>query len=106
MESAGYLYNSKSFFSELVLAEITRLRVDQPELIAKELAARKRRPKLTNDGYLVVLAADHPARLATSIPGDKAGLGNRLQFLGRIARVMAGSEIDGVMGTSDVIEDL
>ncbi len=104
--SRGFAYSTRSFFTEPMFAEINRLRVEQPELIAKELAARKRRPKLTKDGYLVILAADHPARLATGIPGDPAGLGNRLDFLGRIVRVLAVSNIDGVMATADVIEDL
>src|SRR6185436_17663369 len=55
---AGFAYSSRAFFGEDILAEITRLRVEQPELIQKELQARKRRPSLTKDGYLVILAAD------------------------------------------------
>ena len=33
-------------------------------------------------------------------------MGNRLQYLGRVLRVLAASEFDGVMGTTDMIEDL
>ncbi len=102
----GYNYHSQDFFGEEMFAEITRLRVEQPDLIGKELKARKRRPALTPDGFLVILAGDHPARMATSILDDPVGLGNRLEYLGRIARVMAVSNIDGCMATADVIEDL
>jgi hypothetical protein len=33
-------------------------------------------------------------------------MGNRYDFLGRILRVVTSPEIDGVMGTTDIIEDL
>lgn len=99
-------FRPQDVFSEELFFEITRLRVEQPALIQQELAARLRRPRLTDDGYLVVLAADHPARLATKVGSDPVGMGNRPDLLARIIRVLAGSQIDGIMATAGVLEDL
>lgn len=33
-------------------------------------------------------------------------MGNRLEYAGRIIRCLAGSDLDGLMGTADVIEDI
>ena len=96
------MYHSPDYFSKDVCAEITRLRVDQPGLILSELQARTRRPKLTTDGYLTVLAADHPARYLMSPPA----MGNRMEYAGRIVRCLAESDVDGLMATADVIEDI
>jgi hypothetical protein len=44
-------------------AEITELRGRRPWAIAEALAARRRRPSfLPEDGRLMLIAADHPAR--------------------------------------------
>src|SRR5205809_756582 len=97
-----FAYRNSDYFTEDVFNEITRLRVEQPELIRDELLARKRRRKLAPDGLLTVLAADHPARYLMSPPE----MGNRMEYAGRIVRCLAESEIDGLMGTADVIEDV
>jgi DhnA family fructose-bisphosphate aldolase class Ia/sugar phosphate isomerase/epimerase len=102
VRQAGFCYRSHAYFTEEVFAEINRLRVEQPELIKKELLARKRRKNITTDGYLTVLAADHPARYLMSPPE----MGNRLDYAGRIIRCMAETDIDGLMATADVIEDV
>ncbi len=101
-----YLYDSTKFFSEKTLGKICELRVNQPELIQREMSNRKRRRPLTRDGKLTILAADHPGRMVTGVGDDPVALGDRLQYLGRILRVLVASEIDGVMGTSDVLEDV
>ncbi len=102
VQKGNFAYRSHAYFTEEVFEEIARLRVEQPELIHKELQGRKRRPALTTDGYLTVLAADHPARYLMSPPE----MGNRLDYAGRIVRCLIESDLDGLMATADVIEDI
>lgn len=52
------------------------------------------------------MAADHPARMVTGIRDDPLRMGNRHEFLSRAARVLACSPFDGVLGTSDLMDEL
>lgn len=97
----NFVYRSHAYFTEDVFAEIARLRVEQPELIKKELLGRKRRASIAPTGYLTVLAADHPARYVFT-----QEMGNRLDYAGRIVRCLIESDLDGLMATADVIEDI
>ena len=55
----GFAFRARNFLTEETFAEITRLRVEKPELIMEELKNRKKRSVLAPDGRLVILAADH-----------------------------------------------
>jgi len=99
-------FESDKFFPESIFNMITDARVTSSEIILKSAARRKRREKLTADGKLAILAADHPARRVTKSGSDPVLMGNRQGYLGRILRVITSPEFDGVMGTTDVIEDL
>jgi sugar phosphate isomerase/epimerase/DhnA family fructose-bisphosphate aldolase class Ia len=103
---SGYAFRSRRYFPESAMTKLTSMRVDRPELVAEALSKRKRRKNITNDGRLTVLAADHPARNVTQVGDDPTAMGNRLEYLGRILRVLAHSDVDGLMATSDVIEDV
>ncbi len=85
---------------------ITDVRVFAPEVIAGRARNRKRRPKLAPDGRLTILACDHPARHVTRVGDDPLAMGDRHDYLARILRVMTHPEIDGVMATPDLIDDL
>lgn len=102
----GFHFHTRRWFPDAIFNMITETRVQNPGLIQEAAASRKRRPTLTLDGKLVILAADHPARYVTNVGSNPTGMGDRLDYLGRIVRVVAGDEIDGVMGTPDIIEDL
>src|SRR5438128_1083029 len=95
-------FASREFLTEKIFAGITELRVQQPNLVREELAKRKRRDRLTPDGRLMILAADHPARNVTRVADDPLAMCDRLDYLGRIVRVLAASRVDGLMATSDV----
>ncbi len=99
-------FNLQSFFPESLLDEITELRIHQAGVIEKEAQRRQRRPSLTRDGKLVLAAVDHPARGVTEIRGDKLAMGDRWQFLGRVRRVLEDPQLDGVLASSDVLDDL
>lgn len=94
------------FFPPAVFNKITDARVDDSRLIEKSAGRRRRRERLTRDGKLAILAADHPARRVTKSGQDKILMGNRQSYLGRVLRVATNPRFDGVMGTTDVIEDL
>jgi DhnA family fructose-bisphosphate aldolase class Ia/sugar phosphate isomerase/epimerase len=102
----GFSFRSRDFLTEETFAELTELRVQQPDLIRDELAKRRRRETLAPDGRLCILAADHPARAVTRSGSHPAAMGHRLDYLGRIARVLAASNIDGLMATSDIIDEI
>jgi DhnA family fructose-bisphosphate aldolase class Ia len=101
-----YTFNLEQFFPRRIFEKITDIRVDAPEIIEQQAAARKRRPRLTKDGKLTILAADHPARGVTALGQDPFKMGNRREYLGRIMRVLVATEFDGFMSTPDMIEDL
>jgi DhnA family fructose-bisphosphate aldolase class Ia len=102
----GFSYRSRDFFTEETFAELTELRVRHPNLAREELGKRKRRDALAPDGRLVILAADHPARSVTRVGNRPAAMGHRLDYLGRITRVLTASRVDGLMATSDLIEEV
>jgi DhnA family fructose-bisphosphate aldolase class Ia len=102
----GYSFDLKAFFPDRIFERITDVRVDAPEVIERQAQARKRRPRLTKDGKLTILAADHPARGVTVLGSDPFKMANRQEYLGRILRVLIASDFDGFMSTADMIEDL
>lgn len=103
---ADYQFVPDKFFPESIFDKITDVRVTDPELVMKSAGRRKRRERLAVDGKLAILAADHPARRVTKSGSDPVLMGNRQGYLCRILRVITSPEFDGVMGTTDVIEDL
>lgn len=104
--ASSYEFDLQVFFPERVFRTITEVRVNDPGIIEKSALRRKRRQKLTSDGKLAILACDHPARGITKSGSDSLLMGNRQEYLGRALRVISSPEFDGVMGTTDIIEDL
>lgn len=102
----NYEFRLEDFFPKDIFEEITEIRVNDNKVIEKEAKTRVRRKKLTTDGRLTVLACDHPARNVVKSGDDPIRMGDRYQYLGRILRVITSPEFDGVMGTTDIIEDL
>ena len=91
----------KSIFSRL-----TKTRVEDSALILKAARKREKRKNLTLDGKLTILATDHPARAVIKVGEDPIRMGDHHEFLSRIWRILELEAWDGVMGTTDVIEDL
>ncbi len=98
-------FKVEDFFPRNLFHEITDARIENREEIIKHAENRKRRSKLTRDGKLIVLAADHPGRRVTSLRDDPIGMGDRFEYLGRVLRVITDPEFDGVMTTTDMIEE-
>lgn len=101
-----YKFVTREYFPEWAFFKLTDLRIKSPEIIEETLKSRKKRKDLTNDGYLVILAADHPARRVTSVGESPTAMGDRLEYLGRIIRTLTSGYVDGVMATPDIIDEL
>ncbi|MGQ7350749.1 Cgl0159 family (beta/alpha)8-fold protein [Quadrisphaera oryzae] len=88
-------------------AEVTELRARHPEAVAAALADRVRRPSFVpEDGRLMVVAADHPARGALSARGRSDAMASRTELLDRLRAALARPGVDGLLATADVAEDL
>ena len=85
-------------------AEVTELRSREPEAIGRALAARRRRPAfLPEDGRLMLVAADHPARGALSAQGRPAAMNSRTDMLDRLRTALARPGVDGLLATADEV---
>jgi DhnA family fructose-bisphosphate aldolase class Ia len=88
-------------------AEVTELRSRHPEALTQALATRRRRPSfLPEDGRLMLVAADHPARGALSAQGRPTAMNNRADMLDRLRAALARPGVDGLLATADIAEDL
>jgi DhnA family fructose-bisphosphate aldolase class Ia len=96
----------EDFLPASVLAKITEVRLADPTCSLRTAQARRRRSRLTSDGRLNILAADHPARRVTKVGDGPLRMADRHSYLARIVRVLQSDVVDGVMATMDVLEDL
>ena len=101
-----YKFKLEEFFPKELFYKITEARVDDTAAIIEHAKNRQRRKKLTRDGKLIILAADHPGRRVTGLRNDPIGMGDRYEYLGRVLRVITDEEFDGVMATTDFVEDI
>lgn len=88
------------------IASITAIRAQQPDRIAQAWEARHRRQLLGEDGRLLIVAADHPARGAIGVRGDAMAMASRSDLLDRLLTAMCRPGVDGVLGTPDILDDL
>ncbi|WP_299950709.1 deoxyribose-phosphate aldolase [uncultured Modestobacter sp.] len=88
-------------------AEVTELRSRDPWAVGRALAARRRRPAfLPDDGRLMLVAADHPARGALAAQGRSTAMASRTEMLDRLRTALARPGVDGLLATADIAEDL
>jgi hypothetical protein len=99
-------FSSREFFPDRLLARLTDTRVDDPNFAWNAAQVRARRERLTLDGKLNLLAADHPARNVTRVGHDALAMADRRDYLARILRVLLCESVDGIMATMDILEDL
>jgi hypothetical protein len=89
------------------IEELSRLGPDRPALVGQARQARKRPASPLNDhGRMFVVAADHTARGATAAGAHSMALANRRDLLERLVRVLARAEVNGVLASADVLEEL
>ena len=103
---APQAWDAAAYLPPSLLDEITGIRIARPRWVMKEARRRRRRRRLAPDGRLVLVALDHPARGVTEIRGDALAMGDRHQYLARARRVLDDPDLDGVVATPDVLEEL
>lgn len=88
------------------MTDLTEIRAREPHRIPQAWATRTRRPLIPEDGKLMIVAADHPARGALAARGNPTAMGSRQDLLERLATALARPGVDGVLGTADILDDL
>lgn len=85
---------------------LRELRARDPHAVLRAAAARRRRPLIGDDGQLMLVAADHPARGALGVGGLGGVMADRYELLARLMTALERPGVDGVLGTADILEDL
>ena len=95
---------------ELADAEWSQLvatRATDPAAVSRAYAGRKRPDQLLSErGTLFLVAADHPARGALGTGGDAMAMADRRSLLARLVAALAHPDVDGVLGSPDIVEEL
>jgi hypothetical protein len=87
--------------------ELLHLRAARPEAVLEAYLRRSRPERIVGErGTLFLVAADHPARGALGVPGDPLGMADRRGLLRRLLVALADPDVDGVLGSPDVVEEL
>jgi DhnA family fructose-bisphosphate aldolase class Ia len=86
-------------------AALTRRRAVDPGEITRAWRNR-RRAERREDGRMMIVAADHPARGALGVRGDATAMASRADLLQRLTVALTRPGVDGVLGTADILEDL
>ncbi len=82
-------------------------RSTRPGAVAEAYAQRRRRDEiLTDRGTLFLIAADHPARGALRAGEDGLAMADRRSLLERMVTALSHPDVDGVLGSPDVVEEL
>lgn len=93
--------------SDELWRDLLATRAADPGAVARSYAARKRPGRILNDrGTLFLVAADHPARGALASGGDPMAMADRRSLLARLVQALSHPDVDGVLGTPDVVEEL
>ncbi|MBJ7338955.1 aldolase [Mycolicibacterium sp.] len=87
-------------------AAVTDLRAADPGAVAQAWETRTTRPTIRGDGRLMIVAADHPARGALSVGNRPTAMNSRTDLLDRLRAALADPGVDGVLATSDILDDL
>ncbi|UYN84856.1 MAG: hypothetical protein KIT89_00215 [Microcella sp.] len=88
------------------LQTLRERRAREPGYVHDALVGRQPRPFLSQDGRLLIVAADHPARGALGVGADDMAMSSRPQLLDRLMQALDREGVDGVLATADILEDL
>lgn len=87
-------------------ASVTDVRAADPGAVARAWANRVTRDTVRGDGKLMIVAADHPARGALAVGSRPTAMNSRTDLLDRLRTALADPGVDGVLATSDILDDL
>jgi DhnA family fructose-bisphosphate aldolase class Ia len=86
--------------------QVTDLRAADPGAVARAWESRTTRPTIQGNGRLMIVAADHPARGALAVGNRPTAMNSRTDLLDRLRAALADPGVDGVLATSDILDDL
>ena len=84
---------------------LIEVRLNSPNAAAKALKKRKRR-KMITDSQLFIVAADHTARGMLGVGDDQFAMADRRKLLDALMIALENPQVDGVLGSADVIDEL
>lgn len=85
--------------------DLLESRATDPDAALTALRTRRRRPLLT-DGRLFIVAADHTARGMLGVGADRFVMADRRRLLEALLVSLENAEVDGVLGSPDILEEL
>jgi DhnA family fructose-bisphosphate aldolase class Ia len=88
------------------ISELNEIRSRDPGRIKRLLTGRRKRGLLGQDGKLMIIACDHPARGALSAAGKGTAMASRTDLLDRLVMALTRPGVDGLLATADIAEDL
>jgi DhnA family fructose-bisphosphate aldolase class Ia len=88
------------------IGDINEVRSRDPRRITQLLGSRRRRSLLGEDGKLMIVACDHPARGALGAGGTPMAMASRTELLERLLTALSRPGVDGLLATADIAEDL
>ena len=88
-----------------LIQKVTKLRSFDPDAVTSALANRKRH-RIDPLRKLFLIAADHPARGVMAAGGDPRAMADRGVLLERLRVAVSHPEVDGVLATADIVDDL
>jgi DhnA family fructose-bisphosphate aldolase class Ia len=88
------------------IRDINEIRAREPQRIRQLLATRRRRQLFGEDGMLMIIACDHPARGALGAQGNAMAMASRSELLARLVTALSRPGVDGLLATADIAEDL
>ena len=87
--------------------DLLRIRATDPSAVARAYAERKRPSSVLSErGTLFLVAADHPARGSLRSGDDAMAMADRRSLLARLIEALEHPDVDGVLGSPDVVEEL
>jgi hypothetical protein len=87
--------------------ELLATRARDPQAVARAYADRARPAAvLSQKETLFLVAADHPARGALASGGNAMAMADRRSLLSRLVAALEHPDVDGVLGTPDIVEEL
>jgi DhnA family fructose-bisphosphate aldolase class Ia len=93
--------------TDALWAELLHTRATDPGAIGEAYVNRRRRERLLSErGTLFLVAADHPARGALGVGADPLAMADRRSLLERLLVALANPDVDGLLATPDVVEEL
>jgi len=85
---------------------LLRERAKRPNDFVEALTGRRRRALMGADRRLLIVAADHTARAIVAAGDQPFALANRRDLLDRLVRILRHPQVDGLLASADIVEEL